>query len=442
MSTAIIELNDSEIRMASGNDIILRQPGYAVLKADVIQTGTEALRMARSNPRLTYNHFWSQLNQDSLIVPSRLARHNADLAYAQLLALHEQAGKPEEVLFALPGNYTREQLALLLGITQACPFTAVGLVDAATACVSAIADIGSYSHIDIHLHYALITTLEVTDQVARTSVRIIDDAGTADIHETCAGFLAGQFIDQARFDPLHLVETEQMLYDQIPATLQSMQATDEVLLEISYRNKRYQARIFRDELLEKLKKHYERIYREISGQSVSLISDRLHVLPGFTDKLDNAVVLDEQAVFQGCNINLQNILTAGPSLSFITSLPSAKYPLIPATLQKTAGRPAVTANPQVTSVATHILLNHRACALTAQPIYVSADGTLANGQADKPRHCSFRLGSLGAEVMPESELTVFLNGHRLTAARPVIPGDTISFAGSDNVIRLIEVAMG
>jgi len=439
MATAIIDLNDSEIRLAMGGDIILRQPGYAVLNADAIQTGKDALGIARSNPRATYNRYWSQLSQDSLVVPSRLARHHADLAYAQLLALHEQAGKPEEVVFALPGNYTREQLALLLGIAQACPFTAVGLVDAATACVSAIADAGNYSHIDIHLHYALITALEVTDQVSRTSVRIIDDAGTADIYETCAGYLADQFIDQSRFDPLHHAETEQSLYDQIPSSLGSLQAADEVMLEISYRNKRYQARIFRDALLEKLKKHYERIYREVSGQSVSLISDRLHALPGFTDKLDNVVVLDEQAVFQGCNINLQNIRTAGPSLSFITTLPSAKTPQIPAVrLRPITSVTAV--NPQASSTATHILINHRASALTSQPIHVSADGSLANGQDDRPRHCSFRLGNQGALVSPEGELTVFLNGHRLTAATPASPGDAISFAGSDTIIRLIEVA--
>jgi hypothetical protein len=441
MATAIIDLNDSEIRLATQGNILLRQPGYAVLKTDTILTGKEAWRIARSNPRATYNRYWSQLSQDSLVVPSHLVRHHADLAYAQLLALHEQAGKPEEVVFALPGHYTREQLALLLGIAQACPFTAVGLVDAATACVSAIADTGSYSHIDIHLHYALITTLEVTDQVSRTSVRIIDAAGTADIYETCAAYMADQFVDQARFDPLHHAETEQLLYDQIPSSLGSMQAADEVMLEISYKNKRYQARIFRDALLEKLKKHYERIYREVSGQSVSLISDRLHALPGFTNRLDNAVVLEDQAVFQGCHINLQNIRTAGPSLSFITTLPSAKTPQIPA-IRRMPISSKTAISQQTGSTATHILINHRACALTSQPIYVSADGTITHGQGDRPRHCSFRLGNQGALVSPEGELTVFLNGNRLTTERPTLAGDAISFAGSDTIIRLIEVAGG
>ena len=89
MSTAIIELNDSEIRLGTGDNIVLRQPGYAVLADTGITTGKQAYAMACSNPRQTYHRYWSQLNQDSLLVPSRLARHHADLAYAQLLAMQE-----------------------------------------------------------------------------------------------------------------------------------------------------------------------------------------------------------------------------------------------------------------------------------------------------------------------------------------------------------------
>ncbi len=438
MSTAIIELNDSEIRMATGDNIVLRQPGYAVLADNGITTGKQAWAMARSNPRQTYHRYWSQLNQDALIVPSRLARHHADLAYAQLLAMHEQAGKPEEVVFAVPGNYSREQLALLLGIVESCPFTAVGLVDAATACVAAIAEQGVYTHVDIHLHYALVSTLEVTDHVSRTSVKVINDTGLTDIHDICVASFADAFIDQSRFDPLHHAQTEQELYNLIPGALRTLRAGGELTLEINFKNKRYQARIFSEPLLEKLKTHYENIYREVAGTAVPLISDRLHGLPGFSGKLGNAIALDENAVFQGCNTNLVNIRTAGPSLSFITRLPASKSPTVNVGTESGANYQTDRQAPAAAS-ATHLLINHRAYALGPTAVYIAASGVIVTNSASDNKHCSFRRTAAGIEIRPESELTVFVNGNRLSAMKIGTTGDTVSFAGADTVIRLIEV---
>jgi len=443
MSLSIIELNDSEIRIANGADIILRHPGYAVLKADSIETGADAVRLARSNPRATYNRYWSQLSQDSLIVPSHLARHNADLAYAQLLTMHDQAGQPEEILFAVPGSFSKEQLSLLLGIVEACPFTAVGLVDAATACTAAVAEVGNYSHLDIHLHYAVITHLDVTDKVSRKSVRIIDNNGLADIYDTCASFLSDMFIDQSRFDPLRHAETEQSLYDQIPRCLGTIKTGDEVTLEIQFRDKRYQARVFKEPLLERLTKHYEKIYREISGTTANLVSDRLDKLPGFTDRIPNAISIDEGAVFQGCNINLQNIRSAGPSLSFITSLPTTKSAReLVAQPASNPSAPVIppSSRPAANSPVTHVLINNRAYPLNQDPLYLSAAG-YASTTLDDNIHCSASLTrNDGAELKPEGELTIFINGARINGETGVNPGDKISFAGSDTVIRFIEVA--
>jgi len=446
MSLSIFELNDSEIRVANGTDIILRHPGYAVIKSDTIKTGPEAISIARSNPRATYNRYWSQLNQDSLIVPTHLARHNADLAYAQLLAMHELAGQPDEILFAVPGSYSKEQLSLLLGIVDACPFTAVGLVDAATATAAAMADAdaGSYNHIDIHLHYAVITTLDINEKISRTSVKIIENNGLTDIHDTCAGFMSDIFIDQSRFDPLHHAGTEQALYDQIPRCLYALNSADEVTLEIQYKDKRYQARIFKEPLLERLKQHYEKIYREVAGPAKNLVSDRLHTLPGFSRQLDNAIAINEGTIFEGCNINLMNIRSAGPSLSFITSLPSTNKPggKAATAVKNPKAIRTVTSKVSTYGPVTHVLINNCAYPLNGEPLYLSATGYVAK-IPDENIHCSATLSvHNGAKLKPEGDLTIFINGIRVNGTTSVGAGDTISFAGSDTVIRFIEVSAG
>src|SRR3990172_12282752 len=151
MSPYIIELNDSEVRVAAAGRIIVRSPGCAVVRGERVCFGHEALKLAHLHPRETYNRFWAHLSQDALHTPTRRFRHHADLAYAHLLALYEEAGKPDEVIFAVPGSFSNEQLSLLLGIAQACPFKAVGLVDSAVASAAAVAGRGRYAHVAIYL---------------------------------------------------------------------------------------------------------------------------------------------------------------------------------------------------------------------------------------------------------------------------------------------------
>ena len=51
MTICVIELNDNEIRVGSGNDIILRSPGYAFVDDDRIELGVAAAKKARLHPR-------------------------------------------------------------------------------------------------------------------------------------------------------------------------------------------------------------------------------------------------------------------------------------------------------------------------------------------------------------------------------------------------------
>ena len=435
MSLTVIELNDSEIRTANGAEIVSRHPGYAVLKPDRIETGINAWNIARTNPRESSNRYWSQLNQDSLIIPSNLARHNADLAYAQLVAIHEHAGKPEEILFAVPGSYTREQLALLLGIVEACPFTAIGLVDSAIASTSAFANEGRYTHLDIHLHYVIATSIDVTDKVTRESVKVIDNVGISEIYDTCAEYFSDLFIDQSRFDPLHHAETEQNLYNQIPKCLVELKSSAESTLEIQFKDKRYQAKVSAESLLKKIKIHYEKIYQEITGHNNYLISDRLEILPGFSAPLTNKYAINETSVFRGCNINIDGIRSTESDVSFITSLPAAKSPVTSVNKTKQITNDIKT---EKLVLPTHILVNNRAYFINRIPMYVSANGKVTH-QKDGNTHCSIALGQDSVDIHSESDITVFTNGNKVNGGTSVTIGDTISLAGSDIIIKCIEV---
>lgn len=435
MGISVIELNDSEIRVARDGEIVLRTPGYAVLSADSVILGEPAERMARINPRQTFNRYWGNLSQDALSIRSSSARHNADLAWRHLLSIHEQADRPEEVIFIVPGSYSNEQLSLLLGIVQSCPFTAVGLVDAAVAGAAAVAAPGSYVHLDMHLHHTVVTSLEVNAEVARTAVHIIDDCGITDIHDACARLIADLFIEQSRFDPQHHAETEQALYDQIPGYLRALRDQNEVQPEIRHGSTRHQARLFREPLLQALQPHYARIAAAVPAGRTCLLGDRLVALPGLRELIGNVHPLQPEAVFQGCRMNDAAIRTDGPALQFVTSLPPTPQPAV---------HPAAAAAPpqqrdSSPDSATHILINHRAYALSASPLFLSAGSGVVRG-SDHNRHGAIALEGDGAVVRQEGELAVYINGNRITGPTGVSAGDTLGFAGSDTVYRFIHVA--
>ena len=66
MSTSVIELNDSEIRVGTGGRIVWRSPGYSFITDNNIEIGEAAASKARLHPRAANNRYWKNLNQDPL----------------------------------------------------------------------------------------------------------------------------------------------------------------------------------------------------------------------------------------------------------------------------------------------------------------------------------------------------------------------------------------
>ncbi|MGH8246159.1 MAG: hypothetical protein ACREUU_06980 [Gammaproteobacteria bacterium] len=435
MTDCVIELNDSEIRVARGNKVLHRSPGYAIVRGGETILGEKALRQARLHPRAAYNRFWSSLNENPLQTGTDQVRHNADLVYAHLRTLHELAGKPKEVIFAVPGDLTREQLALLLGIAQACGFTSAGLVDSAVAAAAATVGPGRYVHVDVQLHRVVITRLAVGEMVARESIDTIDDAGVVPIHDASASLIADAFIEQCRFDPLHHAETEQALYDQLAQCLKTLSERPEVSLEIEFRGSRHLAKLKRIALLDVLAPRYAEIIRRLDTDRSVLLSSRLAALPAFAERVAGAHVLEANAVFSGCAVHLNVIRSSGVDVSFITRLPAAPHATVAA--QPNDEARATDINTRAPERASHLLGGHRAYSLSGAPLYLSAAGRVARAR-EGATSCSVGLNGRHAVIVPLSDITIYVNGDRLTGMRVLSPGDKISFAGSEAVFSLIS----
>jgi molecular chaperone DnaK (HSP70) len=132
MSLKVIELNDNAITVGDESGIILQSPGFALALENKIELGETAEQQARLQPTNSYNKFWHELSMEPLSQHKGI-RHLADIAYAQLLHLAELGEIDSDVIFAVPGNFTRQQLAIVLGLAKQSPFNPVGLVDSALA---------------------------------------------------------------------------------------------------------------------------------------------------------------------------------------------------------------------------------------------------------------------------------------------------------------------
>ncbi|MDG2325106.1 MAG: hypothetical protein P8L70_00100, partial [Halioglobus sp.] len=128
MTVALLDTNDCVLQLW-GAGPVQQSPGYALLEGKDYQFGNDARGSARLRPRDINSRYWWQLSVEPLQPALGPARHTADLVHAHLLQLHREAGQPKELLLACSGSMQREQLSLLLGIVQQCPFEVVGLVN-------------------------------------------------------------------------------------------------------------------------------------------------------------------------------------------------------------------------------------------------------------------------------------------------------------------------
>ena len=136
MSLKVIELNDNALRVGDDSGILVESPGFALaVENKKLILGEAAKQQARIHPTNSYNRYWHELSIDPLNQTAGI-RHFADIAYAHLLHLAKAGEIDGDEIFAVPGNFTRAHLAILLGLVNQSPFRTAGLVDSALAAVS------------------------------------------------------------------------------------------------------------------------------------------------------------------------------------------------------------------------------------------------------------------------------------------------------------------
>jgi hypothetical protein len=464
-----LELNDAGViavrdRVDSAV-AIPASPGYAVVDGAAIVTGDDARLRSRLKPRFTHTRFWDALDTSPLSRPFPNTLSRADLAHAHLQQIwNDVRGRDRsvtEAVLAVPGWYSLEQLGLILGMAQACEMAVNGMIDSALASAAGTKDPRASAraqvvHLDLHLHRIAAARISRDNHLVREETVVDDGAGLIPLYDAWATFVAQAFVRQTRFDPLHSAQSEQTLYNHLPAWLDSLLDADEASVSMSSSGKRHSVTLTRAQLVSSASPYYDPIaalavsVMPAGDPGLLLVSHRLGALPGLVERLtrdvaDELVVLAPEAAAAGALAYEKH----GPSspkdegaLTFLTRLhlnehgaPTAPEPMVE--------RPANDARSP-----THVLYDGVAHPLDPEPFLLGVsipEGrrglNLIGETAGVSRyHCSIYRANGRFVVEDHSKFGSFLNGRRVHERAPLSAGDKLRLGSPGVEVQLIEVA--
>lgn len=430
----VLDINDAEITLTRNGEELYRQPGVADVAAKSTMLGREARARSRLHPQQSHNEFWQRLNADPVTPQGRGVANQADLVYLQLQELRATTGeKRPAVVVVAPSAVTNEQFAVLLGIAAEAGLDVRAIVDASVAAASRQAWDGSCGVVDVSLQRATVTQVERVDSddgpiVRRAAVDEIPAAGLVPLLEGWIDVVADRFVDGTRFDPLRIANTEQQVFDQLLAGIDTGAA--EFSIQVNHQDVARRVSVSRHALAQKSTQRYELFARALGGAGTLAVSHRVLRLPGFAGFLQEAghqlLTLTPDAIDVAVRDQADHILPRPgdsgetPGARLITSLPAPAGSVSGATPSK---RP------------THVLCN-------ALAIPLDGDVNAHEHPAFRPGSPNFRIrrGENGITVVPAPDTAVSLNGIPIDFEHPAAAGDVID--SGNLAFQLIAVLDG
>ena len=429
MSLAVLELNDQALLIHTEQGQSISEPGFAQLTSKGIETGEVARSIAWRSPQSSFNQYWRQLNQLPLPSNQRWARHNADIAFAQIEQLLNATAAPEKLILSVPGSFSDEQMSLVTGLIDASSSQLYAVIDSALA---AGLDCQNQTWIvELQLHQTVVSLIQPQDKGTQGSIEVVQqelipDLGIMTIYNSVARHVSNSLVSEYRYDPLHNSEGEQTIYDQIPTWLSTLTVKPEVTISISSP---------KGELPLVLRKHKieELIESRLAKLTEILESTEKHdvvfthsgaIIGRLVSRFATARLLSADQGCRNCFSVQQEIALESEQLHRIRSLKTGLL------------SDKITINQTHQSgYATHLLYNNQAWPLaTAISIYLKNDQLSFKSGADKDATLAL--------MITDSELGVLYQqpGNEVLLPRSSQPGGSIVIAG--HKVKLIEVTNG
>ena len=448
---ALVLVDPGVVAVGSRGNLSAPSPGLAVLDGDGLLVGNDARRISRLKPRRVHSRFWQLLGTKPLERPFPHHLRTADLAHAHLSEVWSTAGREaNEVILVLPGVYSSEQIALLLGVAAAAEIPVRGMVDLAVAAAADRAGRGRCFHLDLHLHRAVLTEIERGPEVIRGRVWQHDGVGLSGLYDLWARTAARLFVRQTRFDPLHLAATEQELYLDLPRQIQALQEHETTRVTIAAGGNEHAIDLEGRDMTEATRSVTEMLSAWVRNsadleETTLLVSDHLAAVPGLIEHLRETkgaeiVLLHPAAAGSAALGHADRIVTDSDALPFVTRLPGYDArPPGPVTVPVT---PPTGTGPS-TVIPTHLVVDGVATAITERPINLAIGGPAhpetygPDGVPQKP----IVVRRVGGTVLVEAPpgVPVVVNGSAVESSAAVATGDRLQIG--EPPLELLFVTM-
>ncbi len=291
MTTALLEINDFSIKASTSDNNTYNECGFAHVTDSGIITGDKGFEAFWRHPEKCSNNYWLFLDQQPLKTNWKWARHNADLAYAQLDNTLKSIGSPDEVVLCVSNTISVEQLSLLAGLLKALNISIKRIVD--LNLFAGLAMRQSAWLIDMQLHQATLTLVEksISDDQEIFSIKeseTLPNFGFMHICNAIARDISKKLINNSRFDPMHSSGSAQDLFNQIKSNINEFEENNELNFQIKSPSGIVNITINPSELKNLFKKELSKINRKVvnSGDMFSL-KDSAHMLEKLLDTSGN-----------------------------------------------------------------------------------------------------------------------------------------------------------
>jgi hypothetical protein len=449
---ALLVVDSGLVTVGSRGHVSPPSPGLALIEEGVPVLGRDAAESARLKPRRIHSRFWQQLSTEPLGRPFPPNLRTADLAHAHLSSVWSSVGRGvDEVILVVPGLYSADQLALLLGIAAAAEVPVRGLVDVA---VAAAADRTAHTrclHLDLHLHRAVLTELRHGPEIVRGRVWENDHVGVLGLTDLWARTVARQFVRETRLDPLHLASTEQQLYLELPRHIEALAAHASIRVAVDFDGRR---RAIDLEL-----RHLEEATRSVTDglaawvamytrpeASTVLVSNHLALLPLLDGRLRetadcDVVGLHPAAACSAALGHAERIVREEAALPLVTRLPGYDAaPPNPVTVAVSPPTGAV-ANEDLP---THLVIDGVAQPITRTPVVIGpgdASDRAADG-VDVESNQEVVIRRLGDQIVVEApaRVEVRVNGQMVESTTALAAGDRLHVGEKRREILLVTMA--
>ena len=458
MALLSVELSDVGIIAAGGtpaeilpvDDQSMTSPGFALQEGPRLVVGRTAAERARLFPQQIINRFWDRLNTEPIRQNGFTAASHAELAYAHLKQIWP-ALKPvgDEVVFCVPGHYSRESLGLLLGITRELNIDVRGFLPIALTAVSPAAA-GEIIHIDLHLHRCAVTYLKHNTELVQLDTASVPDAGLESLYRIWAKTAAREFLQVTRFDLFHSAASEQDLYRHLPALLKTLVDHPTVRFEMNTGEDNYHMPLQRRVMIEDARPVYAEIEdllravlerNELAGRPLTFqLSQRACGLPGMEDLLAQFTPAHtEELAFGAAALGAVDCWPAlsgqdadrGPSRH--TRRPVGQHPIAEGMHTANGG-----------TQPTHLLFLNTAYPIGRDPLVIGsspergARGIRLTGRHISATHCSVHREGGQVILDDHSEYGTLVDGVRVKGRAALSIGQTIEVGGQDAALRLIQ----